>query len=149
MTWRLRKGVYICRKLSIQIHTQCLYLMTIFDFGLSRILAVNEQSQETASDAGPIRWLPPEALENRTYSFKTDVFSFACVLYELYDRKTPWHDLSAAQVMLRVGSGQVLPPSKNMPEYIVTIMAACQQFTPEDRPDMQDVVTRLRENMAK
>jgi serine/threonine protein kinase len=119
------------------------------DFGLSRILAVNEQSQETASDAGPIRWLPPEALENRTYSFKTDVFSFACVLYELYDRKTPWHDLSAAQVMLRVGSGQVLPPSKNMPDYIVGIMAACQQFTPADRPDMQEVVTKLRESIAK
>ena len=55
----------------------------------------NSSSAQTKADIGPLRWMAPESLENKTYSKKTDVWSFGVIVFELLTNASePWSDLS-------------------------------------------------------
>src|SRR5690242_1699329 len=72
----------------------------VSDFGMSRV-ALDCQTNQTASNVGPIRWMvfhcedfvdfsqPPEALKDRIYNTKTDVWSYGVTLYELLTYEVP------------------------------------------------------------
>lgn len=70
----------------------------ISDFGLSRDL----QSQNYYISHGgkiPVKWTAPEALCYRKYSTASDVWSFGCVLYEIWSLGyKPFHDVTNAEV---------------------------------------------------
>jgi len=47
----------------------------------------------------PLRWTAPEALRYRRYSTQSDVWSFACVLYEIWSLgNKPYHDMENKEV---------------------------------------------------
>jgi serine/threonine protein kinase len=50
----------------------------ITDFGMSRFLETNSIAQ-TKSDIGPVCWMAPESIARRTYSKKSDVWSYGIV----------------------------------------------------------------------
>jgi serine/threonine protein kinase len=52
----------------------------IADFGLSRIKASNA----TMTQCGTAAWTAPEILSGQAYSEKSDIYSFAIILWELY-----------------------------------------------------------------
>jgi len=49
----------------------------VTDFGFSRQIESSDTQSKTSSDVGPLKWMAPEALVNRTYSNKSDVYSFS------------------------------------------------------------------------
>lgn len=53
----------------------------IGDFGISKVLEETAQHAETV--VGTPYYLSPEICQNRPYSFKSDVWSIGCILYEL------------------------------------------------------------------
>lgn len=64
------------------------------DFGISRIL---EGSMEVAmSTVGTPHYMSPEVCENRPYTFKSDVWSLGCVIYEVCTLK---HAFTAANLL--------------------------------------------------
>jgi serine/threonine protein kinase len=68
----------------------------VCDFGMSRLLGEDEDVGQTAERKGPIKWQAPEQLRGvtRTYSFKSDVFSFAVLLTEIVNNQLPWPDFT-------------------------------------------------------
>lgn len=49
----------------------------------------NHKSGRTVSAIGPIAWMAPESLLHRTYSCASDVWMFACFVWEVFARKSP------------------------------------------------------------
>ena len=61
------------------------------------------------------RWLAPEILSGRGYTFSSDVFSFGVIMWEFLTWQIPWHDCGPWQVhsplcLLRLLDVLVGPP---------------------------------------
>lgn len=58
----------------------------VADFGLSH---VKQDASNKTYGIGQIPWMAPEVLEGEIYTEKADVYSFGCILYELWTGKEP------------------------------------------------------------
>lgn len=61
--------------------------MQLADFGVSRILNLDEQTHVVTQTHGTACFMPPEILKSGHMSAAADVYSFAMVMYQLYSRK--------------------------------------------------------------
>lgn len=45
--------------------------------------------------------MAPELLDNKQYSNKVDIYSYAVVLWEICSRKTPYNELSSPMAIIK------------------------------------------------
>jgi len=120
----------------------------VSDFGMSRV-AIQESGNKTSTEIGPIRWMAPEALGEKVYNIKTDVWSFGVTLYEIMTQKMPYEKTDIIHVATSVALGKVsLVPeiqknAKLYPLVLVEVFQLCLQVDPEKRPDFPAIVHML------
>jgi Janus kinase 2 len=122
----------------------------ISDFGMSRMVGGEQGQGQTASDVGPIKWMPPESIATKSYSEKSDVWSYGVLLYEATTGLLPFgnDDLLQVAVEVRDSSRTVLTGApteilQKIPEYIMEIMKDCFQKDATLRPSFRDIVALL------
>lgn len=115
----------------------------VADFGYARNVGSNE-SGVTAANVGPIRWMPPEAIGAKIYSEATDVWAYACTLYEIVAKEEPFRGVDLVDVAVKVrdtGANAGIPDGT--PRWMENIMLACWQVNPAERPTFQTICDLL------
>eukprot|EP00040_Diaphanoeca_grandis_P033642 m.206412 g.206412 ORF g.206412 m.206412 type:complete len:967 (+) comp32952_c0_seq2:350-3250(+) len=122
----------------------------IADFGLSRTLNKNNEYISLSNLELPYKWMPPEGVdpsnENKTFTIKSDVWSFGILLLELFMfGDTPYKQIKQfPEYWEKVGNQRMVsarPPGVPMPFY--QIMKDCWQYDPSNRPSFADLNMRL------
>jgi predicted outer membrane repeat protein len=132
-------------------------LCKVSDFGSSRKSSQIENEKTKQSDSlGPIKWQPPEVLNNQTYSEKSDVWSFGCTLLEIVTRREPYFGFSGSilQLMQQIKDGSINPlihAQKNgefeLPEWIVSVLQGCFASDPSSRPSFREIRFQINQKV--
>ncbi len=127
----------------------------ISDFGMSRIVQEEAAKGRTKTNFGPIRWMAPESLKDRSYSLKSDVWSFGIIresnnllkwlivliffyvitVHELVTGKEPHEDADQLEIALKIrDKGETPQIPADCDPALKECMEMCWKFNPNDRP---------------
>ncbi|WKX90783.1 hypothetical protein Q1695_009547 [Nippostrongylus brasiliensis] len=120
-------------------------LIKISDFGLSKLADELEKMDATVLDEHnpqiPLRWMAPESLKRpMKFSAKTDVWSFAVMLFEIFNLgEKPWVDEPPKKVATMIRRCRMPTFPELTPSEITQLASRIWVLNPDDRPNMKDV----------
>eukprot|EP00027_Filamoeba_sp_ATCC50430_P014226 CAMPEP_0168578836 /NCGR_PEP_ID=MMETSP0413-20121227/21545_1 /TAXON_ID=136452 /ORGANISM="Filamoeba nolandi, Strain NC-AS-23-1" /LENGTH=1106 /DNA_ID=CAMNT_0008612709 /DNA_START=22 /DNA_END=3339 /DNA_ORIENTATION=+ len=115
-------------------------VLKVADFGLARPVADTMTTQ-----SGTLKWMAPEQLSKGNYTQKSDVYSYAMILYEIITRREPFEGLSLLfEIFREVVVEQKRPrlPSNTLPA-LRSLVEQCWHADPDYRPDFKTIVEKL------
>ncbi|KAL3113508.1 hypothetical protein niasHT_013618 [Heterodera trifolii] len=115
------------------------------DFGTSKDLT---HSWTTPSWGGTAAWMSPEIISQRPEGIttKSDVWSFAVVLWEIFSREIPYNGLTEFKIYSIISQhGVRLVIPETCPSQLNNIIQNCWRTEPADRPDMRYVLAVLQQ----
>ncbi|MBN2243133.1 MAG: serine/threonine protein kinase [Acidobacteria bacterium] len=124
----------------------------ILDFGLARIEEGERRRNDTRlTGAGMFLGTPayasPEQLLGTDVDFRTDIFSFGVLLYEMAAGKHPFGEAGYIATIARILEGEAPDLTRedpSIPEELDRIVRRCTRKRPENRyPDMQALLDDL------
>eukprot|EP01122_Echinamoeba_exundans_P010173 TRINITY_DN3748_c0_g2_i2.p1 TRINITY_DN3748_c0_g2~~TRINITY_DN3748_c0_g2_i2.p1 ORF type:complete len:1820 (-),score=295.69 TRINITY_DN3748_c0_g2_i2:39-5498(-) len=135
----------------------------VSDFGSSRRSNQIEEEKGNKQDdtLGPIKWQPPEVLNNQAYSEKSDVWSFGCTLLEIVTRREPYSGYSGniLQLIQDIKDSRTNPLThlermgghniSSWPEWIVPTLRSCFEEDPSKRPSFREIRFRITPKIRK
>ena len=121
------------------------YLVKIADFGAAMSTEkVTRREGDEEARAFPVRWSAPEVMKSGKYDKKSDVWSFAVVLWELFSYgEQPYPGMSNALVQQNLDSGYRMPKPILCPEEIYGLMQLCWNEDPNGRPSFANIYDAL------
>lgn len=119
----------------------------ILDFGLARLGQTfregNQSIVQTITSAtapgqvmGTIQYMSPEQVRGKGVDVRTDIFSFGCVLYEMFTGSRPFRGNTPADVMagiLKEEPPELQKSSGIVGDDILSIIRHCLKKKPDDR----------------
>ncbi|CAL2051298.1 hypothetical protein CAEBREN_22796 [Caenorhabditis brenneri] len=120
----------------------------IGDFGLCRL---TDSLLYTARGGRlPLKWMAPESLSSYEYSFKSDVWSYGVLLWELFSLgEVPYAEVQTTELLQTHRSGKRLLKPEYCPEEIYDVMRSCWQELPDDRPAFQQTCAVFAQMLEK
>ena len=120
----------------------------ISDFGLGKAddlkTATTTTTMRDGGLAGTPAFMAPELLDENTFTEKSDVYSYAIVLWEIYDRGIPWAGLKPQQILYKLIKEQRLDVPKSMPRDLSSLMERAWAQDPDARPSFADICKELQ-----
>jgi predicted Ser/Thr protein kinase len=117
----------------------------ISDFGMSRVIKDSAASGKTKATVIPLRWMAPENLQDRSYSIKSDVWSYGILVWEIVTGREPHDNEDQLLIGARIrdeGFHPVIP--EDCEPALRRVMEMCWHKNPEDRPTMEGITKVLR-----
>lgn len=115
-------------------------LIKLGDFGIARVLSSTRENAKTM--VGTPYYLSPEIVENRPYSFKSDVWSLGVILYELCSLRPPFDAQSVPQLMLKIAKGLYNPIPSHFSKDVKGLVTAMLNTDPAKRPTVNQILSK-------
>lgn len=165
--WRLRMSfaIDIARALAYLHARNCMHrdlkgenlLITanerikVCDFGFARIAARNDEEMRRMSYCGTDGYMSPEILMGADFSLPSDVFSLGVIFCEIAARHLTNSTTFARQIpSFGIDTDEIKEMAdRDCPLAFIQLCIDCVQVEPERRPDMRQVVIRLRDIEAE
>eukprot|EP00027_Filamoeba_sp_ATCC50430_P007235 CAMPEP_0168546232 /NCGR_PEP_ID=MMETSP0413-20121227/3387_1 /TAXON_ID=136452 /ORGANISM="Filamoeba nolandi, Strain NC-AS-23-1" /LENGTH=619 /DNA_ID=CAMNT_0008576393 /DNA_START=488 /DNA_END=2344 /DNA_ORIENTATION=- len=111
------------------------YVVKVSDFGLSRQVEENDAVYSSKEGVFPVKWSPPEVINFRQFTSKSDVWSFGVTMWEIFEfGRVPYPTMSNEECVVQVMKGYRLPQPETCPDPVYTIMMSCWNNDPSLRP---------------
>uniref|UniRef100_A0A9J7Z8K2 Tyrosine-protein kinase n=2 Tax=Cyprinus carpio TaxID=7962 RepID=A0A9J7Z8K2_CYPCA len=116
----------------------------VSDFGLTKEAS---STQDTAKL--PVKWTSPEALREKAFSTKSDVWSYGILLWEIYSfGRVPYPRIPLKEVVPRVEKGYKMDAPDGCPAVVYDIMKQCWTLDPVARPSFRELRQTLQDIIA-
>jgi serine/threonine protein kinase/Tfp pilus assembly protein PilF len=128
----------------------------IMDFGLAKLESAGDITK-TSSVMGTVAYMSPEQALGKKVDFRTDIWSFGCLLFEILAGQSPFaggHEQAVYQAIIQGDPQPITAFREDIPAKIEKILWKCLQKDPQNRypntsgliedlktVDLQDVVT--------
>ncbi|POG59808.1 kinase-like domain-containing protein [Rhizophagus irregularis DAOM 181602=DAOM 197198] len=118
------------------------FTIKLADFGLSKQMDILVRSK---SATGAVRYVDPKKFTLEKYSLneKSDVYSIGVLLWEISSGRQPYMGKEKWFLVVNVPKGLRETPIPNTPEDYIKIYTDCWKHEVNDRPNINEVVTRL------
>ena len=108
------------------------------DFGIARVLSSTKDNAKTM--VGTPYYLSPEIIENKPYSFKSDIWALGVLLYEMCTLKPPFDASSLHFLALKIVRGVYPPlPGKYSSELRI-LVENMLSINPDKRPTVGNIL---------
>ena len=140
---------------------QSVFTLKLADFGLARSGGSNGVYKANYGGGGRLRWMAPESFKEMQFSAKSDVWMFAVCAWEIlnectqepfpgareadFEKGPEWHKRLSGGCRDASGIfflGSSLP--SHCPAPLRALLCECWQYEQKKRPDMNEVVSRVR-----
>uniref|UniRef100_A0A182MY15 Tyrosine-protein kinase-like otk n=1 Tax=Anopheles dirus TaxID=7168 RepID=A0A182MY15_9DIPT len=94
----------------------------------------------------PIRWMAPECFQEDDYSIKSDIFSFAVLVWELFTNATelPFKEQTDEEVISNAQTAKLeWKVADKTPEALHKILTSCWSANPKERPSFSQLVVAI------
>ncbi|KAF6100358.1 NIMA related kinase 11 [Phyllostomus discolor] len=113
-------------------------LLKIGDFGVSRLLMGSCDLATTLT--GTPHYMSPEALKHQGYGTKSDIWSLACILYEMCCMNHAFPGSSFLSIVLKIVEGNTPSLPKRYPRELNAIMERMLNKNPSLRPSAIEIL---------
>lgn len=113
-------------------------IVKLGDFGIARVLSNTREIARTM--VGTPYYLSPELVQNKPYSFKSDIWSLGVMLYELCTLKPPFDANSLHNLALKIVKGTYPPIPPQFSKDMKLIVAQMLSTDPNKRPTINQVL---------
>jgi len=120
--------------------------VSITDFGASTPLNVSNKTPD-GNIIGSLQYAGPEQIRGEMVDFRTDIFSFGCVLYEMLTGHKPFPVTNLNKLVQARMHNSFTPLSSfsvQIPERLKRLIERCMRYAPADRfGGMKEIVLEL------
>uniref|UniRef100_A0A914P7J5 Protein kinase domain-containing protein n=1 Tax=Panagrolaimus davidi TaxID=227884 RepID=A0A914P7J5_9BILA len=115
------------------------------DFGLCCHCDESFTYRATLQKRLPLKWLSIEALVDRIFSEKSDVWSFGVLCFEAFsDGSVPYPALTNLEMLEALQNGKRLEKPIKASSEVYELMLKCWKESPEERPTFKDLSKDLK-----
>jgi NIMA (never in mitosis gene a)-related kinase len=114
-------------------------MIKLGDFGIARVL--NHTKEAARTMVGTPYYLSPEIIDNKPYSFKSDIWSLGVILYELCALKPPFDAESLPKLAMRIVRGMYNPLPNSFSRELKNLVSMLLIVDPVKRPSVNDILS--------
>jgi len=136
-------------------------VIKVADFGLSKSLVPVEKhgqlsmshntTYKLTGETGSYRYMAPEVFRHEPYNLKVDVYSFAMIVFQLFECSIPFAGVDPVEAARNAAMLHVRPsfPPRNkltpVEQKLRDLVTACWDPDAEKRPTFEEIVSKLEE----
>ena len=115
-------------------------LVKLGDFGIAKCLNATIDKAKTV--VGTPYYLSPEIVQNKPYSFKSDVWSLGVLLYEMCALKMPFDANSLPVLSLKISKGQYNPLHPSFSKELRALVVSMLSVEINKRPSINEILSK-------
>ncbi|XP_068613537.1 receptor tyrosine-protein kinase erbB-4-like [Brachionichthys hirsutus] len=116
----------------------------ITDFGLARLLDVNEKEYNADGGKMPIKWMALECIHYRKFTHQSDVWSYGVTIWEIMTfGGKPYDGISTREIPDLLEKGERLPQPPVCTIDVYMVMVKCWMIDADSRPKFKELAAEF------